>query len=125
MTAYTKPALDSSQHIMQWQQRGLGVVDTARAEHYVSAIGYYRLSAYTLPFQVGNPIHHFQAGTTFDQVLYLYVFDRQLRLLVMDAIERIEVAVRSQLNNHMAQKYGPHWYLDEQYFDRNERKGVR
>jgi abortive infection bacteriophage resistance protein len=117
MTSYIKPALNSAQHVAQWQQRGLDVSDVARTEHYVSAIGYYRLSAYTLPFQLGNPAHDFQPGTTFDQVLDLYVFDRQLRLLVMDAIERIEVAVRSQLNGHMAQSYGPHWYLDEQYFD--------
>jgi abortive infection bacteriophage resistance protein len=34
------------------------------------------------------------------------VFDRRLRLLVMDAVERIEVAVRSQLAFEHAHKYG-------------------
>lgn len=119
MTDYSKPPLTPSEHVDQWQQRGLAIdeSDRVRAEHYLTVIGYYRLSAYTLPFQVGNPDHHFRPGTRFDQILDLYRFDRELRLLLLDAIERIEVAIRSQLNNHMSCQYGSHWYLDEQHFD--------
>ncbi|MCZ6804432.1 MAG: Abi family protein [Proteobacteria bacterium] len=74
------------------------------------------MSAYTLPFQVDDPKHYFKQNTKFEDVLELYVFDRELRLLVLDAIERIEVAMRSYLNNHMSLTYGPHWYLDESHF---------
>ncbi|WP_349731961.1 Abi family protein [Comamonas sp. wu1-DMT] len=35
----------------------------------------------------------FRAGTTFQNAVGLYVFDKQLRLLVMDALERIVVAL--------------------------------
>jgi len=119
MTEYTKLALTTDQHIVQWQQRGLQVSDTERARRYLNVISYYRLSAYTLPFQIGNPDHHFKKDTQFDQVLDLYVFDRELRLLVIDAIERIEVAIRCQLGNYMALQYGPHWYLDESHFIRS------
>src|SRR5690625_121561 len=58
-------------------------------------IGYYRLSPYTIPFQKAGPEHRLRDGTSFDDVLDLYVFDRALRLVVMDALERIEVAVRA------------------------------
>lgn len=116
MTAYDKPALTSARHVEQWQRRGLAVYDRQRAERYLSSIGYYRLSAYSLPFQEGNPGHHFRSGISFDHVLDLYVFDRELRLLVLDAIERIEVAIRCQINNHMSLAYGPHWYLEESRF---------
>ncbi len=119
MTTYSKPALDVSAQLAQWQQRGLAVADVPRAEHYLAVVGYYRLSAYSLPFQVGNPDHRFIPDTRFDDVLDLYVFDRELRLLVLDAIERIEVAIRSHIGNHMATKYGPHWYLDESHFTRS------
>ena len=50
------------------------------------------------------------------QFLILYVFDRKLRLLVMDAVERIEVAIRSIISNSMCKKYGAHWYLKRQLF---------
>jgi abortive infection bacteriophage resistance protein len=118
MTVYNKPPLTSAEHIVQWRNRGLAVPDPLRAEHYLSVISYYRLSAYSLPFQAGNPDHHFRPGVSFDHILDLYVFDRELRLLVLDAIERIEVAIRAQLSNYMSLQYGGHWYLDRGRFDR-------
>ena len=52
-----------------------------------------------VPFQVVDDHNHkFTPGITFDHVLDLYVFDRELRLLVFDAIERIEV-VKTSLKN--------------------------
>lgn len=116
MTTFTKPAIPIPAQLQQWIDRGLSVVDSAEAEQYLHSIGYYRLSAYSLPFQNGNPDHRFRPGVSFDEIRKLYIFDRELRLLVLDAIERIEVAFRSQFNNHMALAYGAHWYLDEKHF---------
>lgn len=80
-------------------------------------VSYYRLSAYTLPFQCGNPEHHFNHGASFCKVLDLYIFDRQLRLLLLDAIERIEVALRARMTNALAKNHGSHAYLDRAIFD--------
>ena len=68
--------------------RGLIIPDRGRALRYLRHIGYYRLSPYTIPFQQGGTEHLLRDGTSFDDVLDLYVFDRALRLLVMDALER-------------------------------------
>lgn len=46
----------------------------------------------------------------------LYDFDCQLRLLVMDAIERIEVAMRAEVSNHMGPLHGAHWYMHQWLF---------
>lgn len=118
MSQFNKPPLTAAQHIEQWRERGLAIADPAEAEHYLGVIGYYRLSAYTLPFQVGNPDHRFREGATFQRVIELYNFDRALRLLVLDAIERIEVAIRARLSDHMSLNYGTHWYLDANHFTR-------
>ncbi len=118
MNVFSKPSLPIQELLQQWRQRGLVVVDERKAEHYLAVIGYYRLSAYTLPFQIQNSDHCFRQGITFEHILDLYEFDRELRLLVMDAVERIEIAFRSVLNNHMALNYGAHWYLNEQLFRR-------
>ena len=117
MSKFTKPALTSAQHVAQWQQRGLVVPDQVKAIHYLDVISYYRLSAYTLPFQNGNPDHVFRANVGFDDVLNLYVFDRELRLLLLDAIERIEVALRASMTNVLAVHHGPHAYLNAGIFD--------
>jgi abortive infection bacteriophage resistance protein len=67
-------------------------------------IGYYRLSGYWYPFhQVRLTPNHppgyevlesFRPGTDFGKVFDLYVFDKRLRLLFLDAIERIEIGLR-------------------------------
>ncbi|WP_244639629.1 Abi family protein [Aureimonas endophytica] len=97
------------------------VPDKAKAEHYLRHVSYYRLRAYWLPFEDTAEApgdHKFRPGTSFDDALSLYVFDRQLRLHVMDAIERIEVSFRGAWAYHLAMKYGPHGYLDPALYDR-------
>lgn len=118
MTTFDKPALTIDQHLYTLQQRGLAIPDEGRARHYLGNISYYRLSAYTRPFyRPGQADHVFLDGTSFDDVLHLYVFDRELRLLLLDAIERLEVALRAQLTNTLAEHHGPHGYLDAKLFD--------
>ena len=49
-------------------------------------------------------------------MIELYNKDRLIRLLVIDAIERIEIAARSAWVQEMSLKHGPHCYLDPQLF---------
>lgn len=114
---FAKPPLSLPQQLAKLQSRGLAVPDPAAALHYLQHVGYYRLSAYALPLQdctqTGKP---FQPGATFDMVLDLYRFDRELRLLVLDAIERCEVALRSALSNEMSMRHGSHWFMNPRHF---------
>jgi abortive infection bacteriophage resistance protein len=93
---FSKPALSVDRQISLLTSRGLIIEDEAKAKHYLSFIGYYRLSGYCLHFQNGGNSeirHQFKPGTTFNSVLELYIFDRKLRLMLIDIIERIEVAI--------------------------------
>jgi abortive infection bacteriophage resistance protein len=98
---YDKPPLDLDQQVERLIKRGMqGDQNVIRAR--LASVNYYRLSGYWYPFR--NPDDTFKSGTTFEMVWRRYVFDRRLRFLVMDAIERLEVAVRSQLAyNHSLQ----------------------
>nr|WP_318384429.1 Abi family protein [uncultured Enterobacter sp.] len=119
MRPFKKPAMSPAEQLEQWHGRGLIIPDNDRAIRYLSHISYYRLSAYAIPFyKSGDDTHFFKNGTNFDDILSLYIFDRELRLLVLDAVERVEVAIRAQLCNHMAMQYNnnPFWYLDESLF---------
>lgn len=111
---YSKPALSFSQQVALLASRGLRIEDPQRAEHYLAHINYYRLAGYFLPFEADHATHQFRPGVSFDDVIQLYSFDRELRLLVLDAIERIEVSVRTQWAYHFAHAFSPHGYLDPQ-----------
>lgn len=118
---FEKPALAIADQIALLKRRGMIVDDDARAQHCLGYLSYYRLRAYWLPFEVpaaraGD--HAFRKGTRFEDVVSLYVFDRELRLLVFDAIERVEIALRARWAQHMALAHGPHGYLDQALYSR-------
>lgn len=100
---YTKPPLTIEEQADLLLSRGM-LGDKSLIISRLSVVNYYRLSGYWYPFrQIDN--ENFKPDTTFDKIWRRYVFDRRLRLLVIDAIERIEVAVRSQLAYHHAHFY--------------------
>jgi abortive infection bacteriophage resistance protein len=107
---YDKPALTLEQQADRLISRGLAG-DRELIRQRLSSVNYYRLSGYLYPFR--NPDDTFRPGTTFEAVWQRYAFDRHLRLLVMDAIERIEIAVRAQLAYHHAHLHGPFDYATD------------
>ncbi|WP_068639600.1 Abi family protein, partial [Thauera butanivorans] len=118
MSLYDKPAVSLDEHLSILLQRGLAIPDEQQARHYLANISYYRLSAYTRPFYLPNQQKHsFLPGTSFADVLHLYIFDRELRLHLLDAIERLEIALRTQLANTLGEHHGPHGYLAATVFD--------
>jgi abortive infection bacteriophage resistance protein len=108
---YNKLPYDINQQIEKLLYRGLQFDDIKRAKNYLSNVSYYRLSAYTFSFQdYGN--ESFKAKVSFDQIIDLYNFDRKLRLLIFDAIEKIEISLRTQMIYHFSMRYGSHWQLN-------------
>jgi abortive infection bacteriophage resistance protein len=91
--SFEKPSLSLAELVDRFEGRGLVIPDRARAERYVRHTGYFRLSPYAIPSREDPSAEKLREGTKFDDVLDRHVFDRALRLLMMDALERIEVAV--------------------------------
>lgn len=110
---YTKPAVAIQDQVNTLKARGLVINDDALAARYLSNVSYYRLRAYTYPFQDNaDPNHPFRVKVTFEQIIELYTFDRKLRLLLLDAIERIEIAFRTQIVYQWAMNHGSHWHTN-------------
>lgn len=66
-------------------------------------LGDYRLSAYMHPLlKTPKTLHLYKAGATFNKVMMLYRFDKKLRLLLFNEIEKIEIAVREAVMNMTA-----------------------
>ena len=96
------------------RSRGLTIADAQKAERYIEFIGYYRLSAYMYPLlKMPKEQHCYKPNTSFDQVMMIYRFDKKLRLLIFNEIEKIEVAVRSAIVNIGSEMTGnPFWMTD-------------
>ena len=115
-TKFSKPAIDVQQQLELLKQRGLKINDEKRALLFLESVSFFRLTPYMRPFQYLNSQHIFKPGTGFKDLSRLYDFDRRLRLLAMDALERIEVSVRTRVSNLMC-SYGSHWYLEAKHFN--------
>lgn len=97
---FHKKFLSVSEQLTLLKERGLQIENDERAKDYLKHIGYFRLSAYFYPLlQTPKDQHLYKAGSTFNQVLDMYRFDRKLRLLLFNEIEKIEVAIRTEIVN--------------------------
>lgn len=116
--AYVKLYLPVAGQLALIKRRGMVVSDDALAQSFLNRIGYYRLSGYWYPYRQSSGSgsgltvqDDFRTDTKFSEVVELYVFDKKLRLLMMDIIERIEIALRVQITLELG-KFGAHAHRD-------------
>lgn len=107
---FVKQAKDPEQLINLLKSRGLKINDEARARKTLQYIGYYRFSGYAYPFFANKQKHIFKDGVCFQDIYDCYTFDREFRLLLSDALERIEIAIRTAISDYMSQNINPHWF---------------
>ena len=112
---YSKPPLTIENQIELLKERGLCISDEDRASRYLKNISYYHLSAYFKFYQNSEDI--FEDEVDFEDVLNLYIFDKKLRLLLMDILERIEKSFKCHLAYELAiRNNDAHWILDKDLF---------
>ncbi len=87
------------------------------AAHFLSNISYYRLKGYWWDMQEDKVTHLFRRNSYFDDVIDRYNFDRHFRLILLDAIERVEIALRTKMIYHLSLRCGGLWYLDQRLFN--------
>lgn len=109
MVQYTKPWLSLDQQVEQLASRGVEVGARDYAVALLQSVGYYRLTGYLYPFRKSEQyvddqgrtrtrvLSSYRPGTTLSHAEAVINFDRQLRMLVMEGVERIEIAVRMRI----------------------------
>lgn len=104
--------------MMLLKSRGMEILDGEKVVNYLENIGYYRLTAYMYPFlEKPKTYHRFKSGTSFSKVMMLYRFDKKLRMLLLNEIEKVEIAVREAVMNITAQLSGDNfWLMHENHF---------
>ena len=124
--SFKKPPLSLDEQVKLLVGRGLVVDDYDSAKHYLSFIGYYRLSGYTRYFTDPTDEKHeaFLKDISFQRVLNLYIFDRKLRALLMDSFERIEIALKAVVSHEGSILKGAFWLNEPSNFDHGQHEAV-
>ena len=115
---YNKSAITLTQQIQTLKQRGLIINDEAYAERLLGSIGYFRLAQYWRVLEADKVNHTFKPNSTFEKVLALYNFDKELKILIFSALQTIEVAMRAKVIYHFSMKHGAFWFMDEKLADK-------
>ncbi len=113
---YDKKTLTIDEHIQQLRDRGLTISDEGLARHYLAHVSYYRLAGYWWPMQSDKEKHEFKANSKFEDVVSLYNFDRELRIIIFDVIEKIEITLRTKLIYHLSHEFDPWWFQKVEIF---------
>ncbi|ENR8304774.1 Abi family protein [Escherichia coli] len=120
-----KPHKEYSEQLEILLSRGMVIKDCERAMRKLSQVGYYRLSGFWYTSRIircndeglSFRSDEFLPGTTFEQAYDLYLFDKKLRMLMMDALERIEIHIRSIIAHELG-RYDPLAYRKESYINK-------
>ena len=118
---YKKKPLSIDEQISKLENRGLIFSNKKQAAQYLQNISYYRLRAFTYPYQDNreDANHEFiRDDIDFMDIIDLYVFDKRLRSLVFNEIEKIEIAVRTKLSLlYSLSTKNALWYENEKIYN--------
>ena len=94
------------------KSRGLIIGDEDKAKFILSNINYYRFSAYLIHFKREDETY--KENITFEHIYNLYLFDKELRNILIDMLESIEISFRTYISYTLAIKHGSTAYLYKQ-----------
>jgi len=114
LTNYSKPHLTYQEQVDLLKKRNLIVTNEAYALEKLKHISYYRLSAYFLPFCISK--NQFITGTRFEDIIELYHFDKELRILTFSVIEKIEIFLRTSIAYNFSKNHEVFAYNNKQNF---------
>lgn len=117
-----KRALTIDEQIERLKSNGMTFDNEDKAKEILMDVGYYRLGFYTYPFELQYPRlvnrnHKLKDGTSFKSVYDLYEFDTCLRRILLNALDRIEVNIRTKITYIVSNHYidCPTWFCDSRF----------
>lgn len=113
---FDKAPTTIDQQIELLRERGLEIVEADNLQHLLCHISYYRLGEYWHSMQVDKDNHIFKPNSKFSDVIALYNFDNELRILLFGVIEKIEISLRTKLIYHLSHEFGAWWFQNFELF---------
>ena len=114
---YTKQALSISEQIELLKSRGLNIADSSKAVKFLGEVSYFRFVQYLRPMEEDKTTHQFKPNSRFEDAVALYNFDIELRDLMFKAVQRLEIALRTNIIQEFSLGHGPFWFFDTSLSD--------
>lgn len=95
------------------RSRGLTINDESQAMDFLLHNNYYRISGYSLTLRKNDV---FSKSATFQNIIDIYNFDHELRHIILQYLEVIEVNIKSVYVYEFTKVHGPTAYLNEAFF---------
>lgn len=104
--------LSFDEQLDRFSELGIVVENRAKASQKLRTIGYYKLKrfAYSVSLRQGSEKPF--SGVKFDDLVLRYYQDKNLRIFLLHAIEKIEVSVKVTTSYVLGKKYGAFGYTD-------------
>lgn len=119
---FNKPPLSVEKQVELLSSRGVLINNLESAVRFLGDVNYYRFSGYALYYEIfknGERTHTFKPGTKFEWIQNIYWFDSELRSVLFEAIEPVEIAFRTTICLEASLFYNDsHWYQRENVFDK-------
>lgn len=113
---YDKQPINVDEQVALLQNRGLVIEDVATAKLQLRNISYFRIASYLRYMEEDRQFHHYKLGSTFEQAIDLYLFDKELRQLIFKAIQDIEISLRTKMIQIFSMEHGAFWFMDASLF---------
>ena len=113
----SKIARSIDEQIVLLEERGMTIGDRQKAYHHLSCVSYHRFKGYWWDMQADQEQHIFKPNSCFEDVVSRYEYDKELRLILFDAIETIEIALRTKLIYYLSRSYTGLFYAESDLFE--------
>ncbi len=113
-----KPFLTIAQQVELLQSRGLVIANTAETSEYLLSNNYYNIiNGYGKYFTQGDD--NYNSGATFEEISRLYMFDKEMKQVLLEAILTAEAHLKAIFAYRFAEAYQdmPYPYLNVGCYD--------
>ncbi|HPJ01625.1 MAG TPA: Abi family protein [Candidatus Limiplasma sp.] len=120
--SFPKAGLSIPDQLLHMTSKGLTVANTTKAYETLKHISFYRLRGYYIHCY-NRQTKQFDHGITFEDIVALHDFDKELSALVLDVTSSIEISLRAYLANEIcfaSNGQDAMAYLDSKHFSSSD-----
>lgn len=122
-----KPHLSYKEQLELFKNRGLTICDEISALKKIEHINYYKIKEFAEPFVKNNKKDEFEYHPTeFDFIINRFYIDKEIRLNLLHATEKIELSFKNKVAYILGEKSGdtykePNKWCDKKIFKNKEK----
>ncbi len=109
-----KEFLELDELIKNIKSKGIKIGNEEKVKDILTKNNYYVIMGYKNLFL--DKEHNYKENISFENIYNLYLFDRKLKLLLLNSLLDIENIIKTSITNHFCKMYG---FKEDSYLDKN------